>query len=86
MTYTCEGCGATFEGTAEEAFDEGWDTPERFMSHCTCSKCTIDKTVWWKLVILKQPITEEEGRLILSYNAIFEQYNETKILDHREEP
>jgi hypothetical protein len=72
-TYECEACGAIFNGTAEEAFEEGWDTPERFMSHCTCPNCTIDKTVWWKVVVLKQAITkEEEDRLVL-YNKMYEE-------------
>jgi predicted metal-binding protein len=72
-SYECEGCGAIFNGTAEQAFEEGWDTPERFVSHCTCGNCTIDKTVWWKVVVLKQPITaEEEDRLVL-YNKIYEE-------------
>lgn len=50
MTYKCEGCDATFYGTAEEAFDLGWDTPERFISHTTCPNCPITVTRWWKLV------------------------------------
>ena len=40
-TYECEGCGAIFNGTAEAAFAEGWDTLERFVSHCTCPNCSI---------------------------------------------
>lgn len=72
-TYTCEGCGTTFTGTAEDAFQKGWDTPERFMSHCTCPDCTIDKTAWWKTVILKEPLTNEEILLIASYNKIYEE-------------
>lgn len=75
-TYTCEGCADTFTGTPEEAFDLGWDTPERFMSHCTCPKCPIDTTLWWKVVIEKQPITAEEGALLASYNQIFAEAQE----------
>lgn len=70
MIYTCEGCGATFTGSPEEAFEEGWDTPERFLSHCTCPNCTIDKTAWWKAVVLKQPLTDEEIERIAGFNLI----------------
>jgi rubredoxin len=69
-TYECEGCGAVFNGTAEDAFMEGWDTPERFLSHCTCPNCTIDKTVWWKGVVLKEPLTEEEIAKIQLFNKM----------------
>jgi len=77
-TYTCEACKTTFTGTPEEAFDEGWDTPERFLSHCTCPNCTIDKTVWWKIVVLNQAITEEEALLIASYNKMHAEYHEAQ--------
>lgn len=70
-TYTCEGCSATFTGTAEEAFNLGWDTPERFLSHCTCPHCPITCTAWWKTVVEKKPLTEEEVALIASYNEVF---------------
>lgn len=79
MKYVCEGCSATFEGSPEEAFEKGWDTPERFMSHCTCPNCTIDKTVWWKIVVLKEQPSEEEVRLIQGYNRLYEQYNEQPL-------
>lgn len=79
LTYKCEGCDATYTGTAEDAFTIGWDTPERFMSHCTCPNCSIEKTVWWKLVILKQQITESEARLIQFYNQIYSEANEVSL-------
>jgi len=79
MTYKCEGCEATYTGSAEDAFNLGWDTPERFMSHCTCPNCTIDKTVWWKLVVNKEQITEAEARLIQSYNQIYSEANEVSL-------
>lgn len=77
-TYTCEGCSATFEGTPEEAFELGWDTPERFMAHCTCPNCTIDKTAWWKSVVLKEPLTEAEIKMIQGYNQLYQEYNENR--------
>lgn len=71
-TYTCEGCGRTFTGKEEDAFQAGWDTPERFMSHCTCEYCPINKTIWWKVAVLKQTeITPDEVRLLLSYQEIW---------------
>lgn len=76
--YTCEGCGKTFTGTAEDAFQQGWDTPERFMSHCTCPDCTIDKTAWWKAVILKEPLTNEEIQLIASYNKVYDESQQSQ--------
>lgn len=76
VIYTCEGCSATFEGTPEEAFKLGWDTPEQFMSHCTCPNCPIDKTVWWKAVVLKKPLSSDEAALILRYNQQWREYNE----------
>lgn len=82
MTYTCEGCGATFTGTPQEAFELGWDTPERFMSHCTCPNCTIDKTLWWRIMVWQKdhpgervPVTAEEIELLQSYNRIYEEAN-----------
>lgn len=74
--YTCEGCKATFEGTAEDAFQEGWDTPERFISHCTCPNCAIDKTVWWKVMVKHEEPTEDEARLLQGYNELYEQRGE----------
>ena len=46
------------------------------MSHCTCPNCTIDKTVWWKAVVLKQPVTEAEVELLGRYNQLWREYNE----------
>lgn len=70
-TYICEGCGKTLTGTAEQAFQAGWDTPERFMSHTTCETCPINKTIWWKAVVLGQPITIAEANTIRGYNALY---------------
>lgn len=72
-TYECEGCGAVFNGTAGQAFKEGWDTPEQFLSHCTCPNCTIDKTAWWKAVILKEALTAEEVARIQLFNKIHDE-------------
>lgn len=83
--YTCEGCEKTYEGTPEEAFKLGWDTPERFMSHCTCPNCPISCTLWWRIVIeKKQELSEEEVKLLASYNSLFKQYNETSLKENTE--
>ena len=71
-TYTCEGCSKTFTGTPEEAFDVGWDTPERFMSHCTCESCGINQTLWWRMVVHKQTeLTEAEFAMMQEYNRLY---------------
>lgn len=75
-TYTCEGCKTTFTGTPEEAFDLGWDTPERFMSHTTCPRCPINKTLWWRVAVLKETVlTPAEMNLLQEYNRIYTEAN-----------
>jgi hypothetical protein len=72
-TYTCEGCGKTFTGTPHEAFEAGWDTPERFMGHCTCESCPITTTLWWRMQVDGQTeLTSEEYAMLLEYNRIYE--------------
>ena len=76
-TYTCEGCGATLEATPSEAFHEGWDTPEMFMSHCTCSKCPITTTLWWRIMVEgHRDLTVEEQALLIGYNEAHAAHNE----------
>lgn len=48
--WQCEGCDATFEGTAEEAFNKGWDIPPYFSVHIICENCPITSTNWWRLL------------------------------------
>ena len=50
----CEGCKSTFKGTAQEAFDEGWDCPPWFWSHITCPDCPLSTTVWYDLYMESQ--------------------------------
>lgn len=71
MTYVCEVCGAEFTGTAENAFEAGWDTPERFMSHCKCANCSINKTTWWRLVVEKKEPSHEDIKLLAYYNSLY---------------
>ena len=56
LVYICEHCGnvARYQ-TPEEAFNDGWDYPPKMgsfgvISPRTCGNCTIDTTVYWKLV------------------------------------
>lgn len=72
-TYECEGCGSFFNGTEEEAFNLGWDTPERFVSHCTCPNCPITSTAWWKAMIEKRPLTEAEVQRVQLANKIHDE-------------
>jgi hypothetical protein len=81
-TYECEGCDAVFNGTPEAAFKEGWDTPERFMSHCTCPNCPITTTLWWRVIMWQREHPDEpfqatpsELNLLRSYNKIWEEAN-----------
>jgi hypothetical protein len=74
-TYACEGCAKTFEGTADQAFLAGWDTPERFTSHTTCDTCPISVTAWWAVVVEKQPLTRERYELFKSYGCVSEDEN-----------
>jgi len=46
----CEGCKKTFKGTAQEAFEAGWDCPPWFTSHVTCPDCPISSTTWWSMM------------------------------------
>jgi hypothetical protein len=68
--YTCEGCGAVFMGDEEAAFQAGWDTPERFRTGTTCDSCPITVTAWWKVTVLKEPITKEIFELFDSYGFV----------------
>lgn len=53
--YQCEGCSTLFEGTADEAFVAGWDTPERSLHGedgapgygTICPNCDITMSKWW---------------------------------------
>lgn len=54
VTLKCEGCDATFEGTAQEAHDQDWDGPPWFWSHVTCPDCPITKTLWYNLLSARE--------------------------------
>ena len=57
-TYLCEGCDASFVGTAEEAFDAGWDTPERFLYGTMCPDCPINNSIWWSTMVVAGHLRE----------------------------
>jgi predicted metal-binding protein len=73
--YTCEGCGKTYEGAPEQAFLDGWDTPERFMSFVTCNGCPISETIWWRVAVLHEQPTPEEAQKLNEYYKIWEAAN-----------
>ena len=50
----CEGCKSIFKGTAQEAFDLGWDCMPWFTSHITCPHCPIHTTLWYELYLKSQ--------------------------------
>lgn len=58
----CEGCGATFLGTATEAFEKGWDCMPWFTSHITCPDCPITTTLWWELFTASNKGAQEKAR------------------------
>ena len=54
--HYCEVCGKKEFITAQEAFDKGWDYPPRMgffglLSPRKCGKCSINDTLYWKLII-----------------------------------
>jgi hypothetical protein len=82
--YECEGCDAVFIGSPEEAFDLGWDTPERFMSHCTCPNCPITSTAWWRIVVLKEAPSQADVEKISHYNRLYNKANPSAGATHEE--
>ncbi len=53
--HYCETCGKKELLTADEAFERGWDYPPkigkfRLLSPRTCGECTIENTLWFKLI------------------------------------
>ena len=69
--HYCECCDAKFYGTAQEAFDEGWDYPPKIghfgmLSPRTCGKCDMTDTLFWKVqqqslpLVIEKSLTEKE--------------------------
>ncbi len=61
--HYCEVCGKKELLTADEAFEQGWDYPPgiysfRLLTPRKCGGCSITKTLWWKLVVLKKNLLE----------------------------
>lgn len=68
--HYCE-CGAKFYGTAQEAFDSGWDYPPHIgkfglLGPRTCGKCDITSTLYWRVqqqtlpIVVESMLTEDE--------------------------
>ncbi len=77
LVHICEGCGKTETLTPRQAFDAGWDYPPvmaqfTIVSPRTCSGCTIDKTLYWRILQFQQEhgadatyqVSEEEKPLL----------------------
>lgn len=59
----CEHCGRDELLTAREAYQQGWDYPPfmgawGIVSPRTCGHCTIDRTLWWALVVEKKGLSQ----------------------------
>jgi len=71
--HICEVCEKVEIIDSEEAFQKGWDYPPRMgefgiVGPRTCGKCTIDKTVWWAMLLDKktpQGLTEKQRRTLV---------------------
>lgn len=55
ITHICEVCDKQEELTSEEAYAAGWDYPPSIgswgvISPRTCGNCSMQDTVWWKLI------------------------------------
>lgn len=76
LRHICEACGVEKVMTPEQAYSEGWDYPPKMfpfgvLSPRTCGNCTIDKTLWWRLVtegLDPKDLTEADLALIERVN------------------
>jgi hypothetical protein len=58
MRFWCEVCGHEQLMSSTDAFAAGWDAPPQMgvygvLSPRTCPGCSIEKTLWWRVVIDK---------------------------------
>lgn len=63
LKHIYEVCGKTEILDSEEAYLKGWDYPPKMgmfklLYLRTCENCSIEKTVFWKVVALKIPFVE----------------------------
>jgi len=47
ISARCEVCDATFDGVAQDAFDQGWDVPPWFTGYIKCPDCPITDTAFY---------------------------------------
>ena len=63
LLHICEACGKTEVLDSDEAYRKGWDYPPNMgkfgvVSPRTCESCTVDKTLWWALVVEKKSLED----------------------------
>lgn len=63
LLHICEVCGKQEFLYPQEAYEAGWDYPPKMgqfkiLSPRTCPNCTMDKTVWWELMMKKKTIND----------------------------
>jgi len=56
LKHICEVCGLEEVIDSEEAYNNGWDYPPvmgsfTVVSPRTCGDCSIDRTLWWELIV-----------------------------------
>lgn len=47
--WECEVCGKKLHATADEAYNQGWDTPPYFSGYVKCRECPINGTAIWAM-------------------------------------
>lgn len=68
--HVCDGCGKREILSSREAFEQGWDYPGPdgiyknkpgygfgVLAPRTCGQCTIDKSLYWKLIVDKDALS-----------------------------
>lgn len=76
--HVCEVCDLSEELTPDEAFNQGWDYPPhigqpQIISPRTCGNCTIEKTLWWALVVEKKDVSTLDARHLATLQRIQEE-------------
>ena len=76
--HICEVCEAGVSLDPDTAFDLGWDYPPRIyifgvVSPRTCPDCSIEKTVWWALVVDKIEQSKLNDRHVRALERILQE-------------
>lgn len=67
LLHICEACGKSEVLDSDEAYRIGWDYPPKMgefgvISPRTCESCTVNKTLWWAIVVEKKRYEEFTDR------------------------